>query len=85
VRSLCDDQRIGCTRARLRRARRPGSFGTRPFSARETEALRVVTERPGITLAELREAFGVGKTRNWQIVSRLEVGHIRREAADDSD
>ena len=57
------------------------SFGARPYSERETEALRFVTERPGITVAELRDALGVGVPRGWQIVARLEVEHVRRAAA----
>ena len=38
-----------------------------------------MTERPGITVAELRDALGVGNTRGWQIVARLEVELVRRE------
>ncbi len=57
----------------------PDSFGTRPYGTSETEALRIVTERPGITLAELRDKLGVGKTRGWQIVARLEVAVVRRK------
>lgn len=64
-----------------RREFAPDSFGLRPFSARETEALRIVSERPGITVAELRDTLGVGKTRSWQIVSRLEAELVRREVA----
>ena len=57
----------------------PDSLGSRPLSSRETEALRIVTERPGIQVFELRDALGVGRTRIWQIVARLEVGHVRRD------
>ena len=57
----------------------PDSLGSRPLGPRETEALRIVTDRPGITVAELRNVLGVGKTRTWQIVARLEVGHVRRD------
>jgi uncharacterized membrane protein len=57
----------------------PDSFGSRPFSARETEALRIVTERPGISIAELRATLGVSTTRIWQIVARLEAELVRRE------
>jgi uncharacterized membrane protein len=53
-------------------------LGARAYSARETEALCLVTERPGITVAELRNVLGVGETRGWQIVARLEVELIRR-------
>ncbi len=55
------------------------SLGSRPLSPREIEALRIVTDRPGIQVTELRDALGVGRTRIWQIVARLEVGHIRRD------
>jgi hypothetical protein len=57
----------------------PGSFGSRPYSESELRALRIVTERPGITVAELREALGVGNARGWQIVARLEVELVRRD------
>jgi uncharacterized membrane protein len=67
------------------RAFAPDSIGLRPFSARETEALLIVTERPGITVAELRDTLGVGKTRIWQVVSRLEVELVRRERNGDSN
>jgi uncharacterized membrane protein len=68
-----------------RRSFGPRLVGSRPYSASETEALRIVTERPGITVAQLRDMLGVGKTRIWQIVSRLEVGHVHREGAGDSN
>jgi uncharacterized membrane protein len=54
-------------------------LGSRSLSPRETEALRIVTQRPGITVAELRVALGLGEARTWQIVARLEIGHIRRD------
>jgi uncharacterized membrane protein len=46
---------------------------------RELEALRIVAARPGLTVAELREALGVSRGRCFQIVSRLEGARVRRE------
>ena len=40
---------------------------------RELEALRIVEQRPGITIAELADKLGVSMQRVWQIVGRLEV------------
>jgi uncharacterized membrane protein len=49
----------------------------RSLGPRELEALRLIEAQPGITVAELREALGVGKARVWQIVARLESGRVR--------
>jgi hypothetical protein len=46
---------------------------------REREALALIEQQPGLTIAELADALGVGMTRAWQIVGRLEVGRVRRE------
>jgi DNA-binding MarR family transcriptional regulator len=48
------------------------------LTPREREARRLVEERPGITVAELREALGVGRARIWQIVNALERGCVWR-------
>jgi uncharacterized membrane protein len=45
---------------------------------RERDAERLIAERPGITVGELREALGVGRARIWQLVARLERPRIRR-------
>lgn len=34
--------------------------------------------RPGITIAQLRDALGVGPKRIWHIVDRLERSLVRR-------
>jgi Winged helix-turn-helix DNA-binding len=44
---------------------------------RELEALRVVEQRPGITVAELAGAMDVTVNRAWQYVGRLEAGRVR--------
>ena len=61
------------------RSFRPSSLGLRRLSPRETEALGIVTKCPGISVAEMREALGLGEARTAQIVARLEVGHVRRD------
>jgi biotin operon repressor len=52
---------------------------------REAEALALIQSRPGLSVAELRDALGVGRARVWQIVGRLEAGRAwcgsRDEAA----
>jgi hypothetical protein len=50
----------------------------RTLGPRELEALRLIEDRPGLTVAELQAALGVGRSRVWQIVSRLEVSRVRR-------
>jgi hypothetical protein len=45
----------------------------------EREALDLIEKQPGLTVAELADALGVGMTRVWQIVGRLESGRVRRE------
>ena len=56
----------------------------RSLGERETEALKIVSERPGIQVFELREALGVGRARIWQIVEHLEAGVVRRDAERDA-
>lgn len=41
----------------------------------------MVTQRPGVTVSELRDEFDMTAPRLWQIITRLELaGTIRREA-----
>ncbi len=51
----------------------------RTLGPREREALGLIEQRPGTTVADLADALGVGMTRAWQIVGRLELGRVRRE------
>lgn len=51
----------------------------RTLGPRELEALRLIEDHPGITVAELADEMGVGMTRVWQIVGRLDNGRVRRE------
>jgi hypothetical protein len=53
----------------------------RELGPREREAYELIAQRPGITVAELQDALGVGRKRAWQIVSRLEAGRVRRQGA----
>jgi uncharacterized membrane protein len=50
----------------------------RNLGPREREAYDLIAARPGITVAQLQDALGVGRKRAWQIVSRLEAGRVRR-------
>jgi predicted DNA-binding protein (UPF0251 family) len=43
----------------------------------ELEALRLVEQQPGITIAELADELGVTMNRAWQITGRLEGGRVR--------
>lgn len=51
----------------------------RTLGPREREALEIIRARPGITVAELRGALGVGPKRIWQIIDRLDAARVRRE------
>jgi uncharacterized membrane protein len=57
----------------------------RPLGPRESQALEIVSERPGIQVFELRDALGVGRARIWQIVEHLEAGHVRRDGEPPAD
>lgn len=48
-----------------------------PLGPRERDALELIEQRPGITVAELRDALGVGRARIWQIMDRLQRPRIR--------
>ena len=52
----------------------------RSLGPRAAEALKIVSERPGIQVFELRDALGVGRARIWQIGEHLEAGAVRRVA-----
>jgi hypothetical protein len=46
---------------------------------REREALGLIEQQQGLTVAQLADALGVGMTRTWRIVGRLGHGRVRRE------
>lgn len=50
---------------------------------REMEALRLIADEPGITVAELQDALGVSRSRVWQIVNSLERPRVRVDAHQD--
>jgi DNA-binding MarR family transcriptional regulator len=53
--------------------------GVRPV---EQRALTLIEQRPGVTVAELRDALAVGGARIWQVVERLEwLGALHRTGA----
>jgi predicted DNA-binding protein (UPF0251 family) len=60
--------------------RRTDRLHLRTFGPRELEALRLVEQRPGITVEQLAEAMGNGMSRAWQYVGRLDAGRVRLEA-----
>ena len=66
--------------AHVPRAFGPSSLGLRGLTPREQEALRIVTEHPGISVAGLREALGLSGERTRHIIGVLEMGHIRADA-----
>jgi Homeodomain-like domain len=71
---------ITAARATPRRSMRSAvtTRGTR--SRRAEEALRLVTERPGITVAEAAEAMGIGTTYLYRLLPRLErEGRVRKD------
>jgi predicted DNA-binding protein (UPF0251 family) len=60
--------------------RRTDRLYPRQVGPRELEPLRLVEQRPGITVAELADEMGVTLNRVWQILGRLENGRVRQEA-----
>ena len=54
--------------------RRTDRLYPRSLGPRELEALRLVEQRPGITIAELADELGISMQRVWQIVGRLSWG-----------
>ena len=61
------------------RRKRTDHLHVRTLGPRELEALAVIEQRPGISVAELAEVMGVSLQRAWQYVGRLESGRVRRE------
>lgn len=49
-----------------------GSSGSRASGGRSAEALRLVGEQPGITVAELAEKMGTNATYLYRVMPRLE-------------
>jgi hypothetical protein len=62
--------------------RRTDRLYRRTLGPRELQALQLVADRPGITIAELAEALDVPMNRIWQIVGWLENARVRRERND---
>jgi DNA-binding IclR family transcriptional regulator len=58
--------------------------GTTSLGPREAEALGLIQAQPGITVAELHDALGVGRARVWQIVNRLQAGRVWSRARDEA-
>lgn len=71
---------ITAARATPRRSMRSGVTTRGARSRRAEEALRLVTERPGITVAEAAEAMGIGTTYLYRLLPRLErEGRVRKD------
>jgi DNA-binding CsgD family transcriptional regulator len=59
--------------------RRSDRLYPRTLGPRELEALRLIEQGPGITVAELADTLGVGMSRVWQIVGWLDSSRVRLE------
>lgn len=67
-------------RATPRRSLRTNVTTSSGRSRRSEEALRLVGERPGITVAEVAEQMGIGTTYLYRLLPRLErEGRVRKE------
>jgi hypothetical protein len=67
-------------RATPRRSMRSQVTTRRGHSRRSEEALKLVSERPGITVAEAAEEMGIGTTYLYRLLPRLErEGRVRKE------
>ena len=64
--------------------RRTDRLFVRTLGPREREALDLIEQRPGLTVADLAATLGVGMTRAWQIVGRLELGRSGARARRDA-
>lgn len=74
-----EDARSGVTRRGPRTGRRGRPAGSATGS-RAAEALRLVGERPGITVSELADAMGIGTTYLYRVMPSLErEGKVRKE------
>ena len=66
-------------RASPRRALRSAPSGGRGQGQRADDALRLIQERPGVTVAEAAGAMGIGTTYLYRLLPRLErEGRIRK-------
>ena len=61
--------------------RRTDRLHARTLGPRELEALDLIEQRPGISVAELAEEMDVSMQRAWQYVGRLELSRVRREGS----
>jgi hypothetical protein len=82
VREVCKDYagRVVILTEGLATHRGADRLYPRTLGPRELEAVRLVEQRPGITIEQLAGELGVTMQRVWQIVGRLEAGRVRREA-----
>jgi CRP-like cAMP-binding protein len=81
---LGDEPPAGATRTRgrstPRRALSGGAKSRRAQGQRSDDALKLIRERPGITVADTAEALGIGTTYLYRLLPRLErEGKIRKE------
>jgi DNA invertase Pin-like site-specific DNA recombinase len=67
-------------RAAPRRALRDSGGGRAGQSARAEQAQKLIAEEPGVTVAELATAMGIGPTYLYRLLPRLErEGKLRKE------
>jgi hypothetical protein len=75
--STPDGERRRRRKSDSRRGRRPRASTT---GGRRAEALRLVNERPGITVAELAAAMGIGVTYLYRVMPALQrEGQIHKD------
>ena len=59
--------------------RRTDRLFIRSITPREQEAIRLIRERPGITVDQLANEMDIGMKRAWQYIARLERLGVWRE------
>jgi CRP-like cAMP-binding protein len=80
VADLLVDEPAAGARSTPRRALSAGAPSRRSQGQRSEDALKLIREQPGITVAATAEALGIGTTYLYRLLPRLErEGLIRKE------
>ncbi len=82
VRDAIDDDITAppARRAAPARKLRPAGAGRAGNSARAEQAQKLIAKRPGVTVAELSQAMGIGPTYLYRLLPRLErEGKLRKD------
>lgn len=61
------------------RRKRTDRLYMRSLGPREREALRLIEQRPGVTIEALGNELGVTMKPMWAMLGRLEANGVRRE------